>query len=125
MATETEVVKAGLILSELPGHQSRKNVTIVSGQSLKKGDVVGVVTASGKYAIYDNGAGDGTEAAKGVLIGEDVDATGGDKNGVILFQGAEVNSDLLRWGLNDATGITAGKAELAALTPPIILRDGI
>lgn len=122
---DTEVVKAGLILSELPGHQSRKNVTIVSGQSLKVGDVVGKITSGGKYAIYANGASDGTEAAAGVLVGEDVDATSADKAGVILFQGAEVNADLLRWGANDSTGITAGKADLAALTPPILARDGI
>jgi hypothetical protein len=125
MSNETERVYAGLVLSELPGNQSRKNVTIVDNQVLKMGDVVGKITASGKYAIYANGASDGTQAAAGVLIGENVDATDGDKAGVILFQGAEVNKDLLGWGANDATGITNGVADLEALTPPILVRDGV
>lgn len=125
MSSETERVYAGIVLSELPGNQSRKNVTIVSGQSLKRGDVVGKVTASGKYAIYANGASDGTESAAGVLIGEDVDATSADKAGVILFQGAEVNKDLLGWGANDSTGISAGVTDLEALVPPILVRDGV
>jgi len=119
----TERVKAGLLLSEGNGHYSRLNVTIVSGQDLKYGDVVGKVTASGKYAIYANGASDGTEAAVGVLIGSDVDATLGDLPGAILVGNAEVNQDLLGWGANDATGITAGKAELVALG--IKLLDGV
>lgn len=119
----TERVKAGLLLSEAEGHRSRENVTIVSGQDLKYGDVVGKVSGSGKYAIYNNGASDGTEAAVGVLIGGDVDATDGDLPGAILVRDAEVNQDLLGWGANDSTGITAGKAELVALG--ILLRDGV
>jgi hypothetical protein len=119
----TERVKAGLLLSEAPGHRSRENVTIVSGQDLKYGDVVGKITDGGKYKIYANGSSDGSEAAAGVLIGGDVDATDGDLPGAILVADAEVNQDLLGWGANDATGITAGKAELVALG--IKLRDGV
>lgn len=118
----TERVKAGLLLSEAPGDWSRLNVTIASGQDLKYGDVVGKITSGGKYAIYANGASDGTQAAAGILIGSDVDATGGDQPGAILIKNAEVNSDLLGWGANDSTGITAGKADLAALG--ITLLDG-
>lgn len=118
----TERVKAGLLLSEAPGDWSRLNVTIVSGQDLKYGDVVGKVTASGKYAIYANGASDGTQAAAGILIGSDVDATNGDLPGAVLIKNAEVNVDLLGWGANDSTGITAGKADLVALG--ITLLDG-
>lgn len=125
MASETERVKAGIVLSELPGHQSRKNVTIVSGQNLKQGDVVGKITSGGKYKIYANGDSDGSEVAAGVLVGEDVDATSADKAGVILFQGAEVNKDLLGWGANNATGVTNGVTDLEAITPPILVRDGV
>lgn len=119
----TERVFAGLLLSEAEGHQSRENVTIVSGQDLKYGDVVGKVSATGKYAIYANGASDGTQAAAGILIGDDVDASAGDQPGAILVSAAEVNPDLLGWGANDASGITAGKADLVALG--IKLRDGV
>lgn len=119
----TERVKAGLVLSESPGDWSLENVIIASGQDLKYGDVVGKITSGGKYAIYANGASDGTQAAAGILVGSDVDATGGDQPGVILVADAEVNPDLLGWGANDGTGITAGKADLLALG--IKQRDGV
>lgn len=112
----TEVVKAGLILSELPGHQSRENVTIASGQDLAFGTVVGKVTADSTYKAYDDDNNDGSEAAAGVLVGEDVDASGAAKAGVIIVKDAELNPDLLVWAsTNDATDITNGKADLAAL----------
>lgn len=114
--SQTEVVHAGLILSELPGHQSRENVTIVSGQNLKIGTVVGKITSGGKYKAYDDDNNDGSEAAAGILVGEDVDASGGDKKGVIIVKDAEVNPDLLIWAsTNDSGDITAGKTDLAAL----------
>src|SRR5690242_21948 len=112
----TEQVKAGLIISELPGNQSRKNVTIVSGQDLAYGTVVGKITATGKYKAYDDDNSDGSEAAAGILVGDAIDATGGDKAGVIIERDAEVNPDLLVWAsTNDATDITNGKTDLAAL----------
>lgn len=112
----TEQVKAGLILSELDGHQSRENVTIVSGQNLVFGTVVGKITATGKYTAYDDDNSDGSEAAAGVLVGDDVDASGGDKAGAIIVKDAELNPDLLVWAsTNDATDITNGKADLVAL----------
>jgi len=124
MSAVTEKVKAGLILSELPGHQSRENVTIASGQDLAFGTVVGKVTASGKYIAYDDDNSDGSETAAGVLVGGDIDASGGDKAGVIIVKDAELNPDLLVWATtNDATDITNGKADLVTLG--IKLRDGI
>ena len=112
----TEQVKAGLILSELPGHQSRENVVIVSGQDLVFGTVVGKITATGKYCAYDDDNGDGSDAAAGVLVGGDVDASGGDKAGAIIVKDAELNPDLLVFAsTNDATDITNGKADLVAL----------
>ena len=120
----TEQVKAGLILSEADGHQSRENVTIASGQNLVFGTVVGKVTATGKYIAYDDDNSDGSEAAAGVLVGGDVDASGGDKAGAIIVKDAELNPDLLVWAsTNDATDITNGKADLVALG--IKLRSGV
>lgn len=37
---------------------------------------------------------------------------------------AEIVSSQLNWGTSDATGITAGLADLAALNPPIVARTG-
>src|SRR5690348_11606747 len=115
MSIQTESIHdEEFLISEAEGHRSRENVTIVSGQDLAAGAVVGKITGSGKYAIYDNGASDGTEVAAGVLA-RAVDAGSADKDGAIIARDAEVNGDLLDWDDNDGTGITAGKADLASL----------
>jgi hypothetical protein len=112
MATKTEPVHDGeFLISEANGHQSREEITVVSGQNLVAGAVVGKITATGKYKIYDDGAVDGSEAAAGVLFGA-VDAGAADKKGVIIERDAEVNGDLLNWGANNAGGITNGIADL-------------
>ena len=74
---------------EAPQNYSRENVTVLSGQNLAAGTVVGRVTASGKIAVYDNAAGNGTETAIGVLIA-DVDASAADTAGVIIARHAIV-----------------------------------
>ena len=50
-------------------------VVIAAGSGvIVKHTVLGKISASGKYAPYDNGASDGTETAR-VILGHDVDAT--------------------------------------------------
>ena len=68
---------------------SRENVTVKSGQNLAAGTVVGRITASGKIAVYDNAAVDGTQTAVGVLIAA-VDASAADMPGVIIARHAIV-----------------------------------
>ena len=113
MVTETR--KAGeFLISEGNGNISREEVTVVSGQDLVAGELVGKVTASGKYATYDNGAADGTETAAGIIYA-DCDATGGDTLAAIVVRDAEVSSNTLTG--SDANGVT----DLAALN--IIIRS--
>ncbi len=115
MTAFTETVHDGeFLLSEADFTLSRDEITIVSGQNLVAGTVLGKITTGGKYKIYANGDGDGSQVAAGVLLNA-VDATDGDKKGVIINDDAEVKGALLNWGTNDATGITAGTADLLAL----------
>lgn len=109
------------IYSEANGSRSREHVTVVTGQNLAVGDVVGKITASGKYAIYNNAAVDGTEVAAGVLFAA-VDATAADTAGVIIARDAEVNAAELGWNAQAQPAIDAGTVDLAALG--IILRPG-
>tara|TARA_R110002072_G_scaffold298960_1_gene473706 strand:+ start:20895 stop:21266 length:372 start_codon:yes stop_codon:yes gene_type:complete len=109
------------LYSEAAGSRSRDNVTVVTGQNLTAGTVVGIVTASSKYAAYDNAAGDGTEVAAGILA-YDTDATAADVAAVIIGRDAEVNADELNWGAQAQPAIDAGVADLAALG--IIVRAG-
>lgn len=54
-----------------------KAVTLLSGEVRLRGDVMGIVTASGKVILSLVGAGDGSEVIKGIM-GKDTDATAGD-----------------------------------------------
>ena len=115
MTELTEGTHAGeFIYSEANGARSREHVTVVSGQDLAAGDVVGIVTASGKYAIYNNGAADGTETAAGILF-EAVDASAADAAGVIVARDAEVNLDELGWNSQAQGAIDAGVVDLTAI----------
>lgn len=117
MATYTE----GALPLEFLGWEAhpnfcREKVTVVSGTAaMKAGRVIGKVTASGKFAHYNNAATDGTGVASGVLL-YDVDASAADVEAVVLFRGpAIVTADDLGWGANDSTGIAAGITDLAAI----------
>lgn len=115
MATFTEPQRPfEFVLSEAPGTLSRETVTIVAGSTgLIPGLVLGKITASSKYAPYDDDNVDGTETAAGLLL-EAVDATA-DVSAAVLFRLAEVKSAGIKWAAtNDAGDKTAGLADLAA-----------
>ena len=115
MTTKTESLHAGgYVVSEAQGMRSREVVTILSGQNLGAGRVIGKITASGKYRAHDADNTDGSQTAAGVLFGP-VDATAGDTKGVAHVRDCEVNGAELDWGDNDAGQITAGKASLTAI----------
>lgn len=108
--TFTDVSRAGsFLLSEAPGTLSRESITILSGQTLAPGTLLGKITASGKYVAYDEaGADDGRRVAVGVLLYA-CDASDGDTDAVAIVRQAEVAEARL-------TGLDAnGKADLAAL----------
>ena len=95
------------LLSEAPGTLSREEVTILSGETLTAGTVLGKISASGKYVAYDDGATDGSEVAAAILTA-DVDASAGDQLATVIARLAEVDENKLVGA--DANGI----ADLAA-----------
>lgn len=100
MTTLTEEFHdGGFICSEAAGTRSREQVTVLSGEVLKAGQVVAKITASGKYVAWDyaqSAEGDGSTTAAGVLYGA-VDATDGDTAGVIMARDCELNSGEIVW----------------------------
>lgn len=108
MPTMTQGARTGEhIISEANGRRSRETVTIVAGNDLAAGTVLGKITASGKYAPYSDAATDGTEAAACVLYAN-VDASAADKEAVVHERDTEVDEAAL-------TGLDAnGKADLEA-----------
>lgn len=117
MAVLTEGMHDGeFIVSEANGNRSRGIGTVLSGQVLAAGSLLGKVTASGKYKLHTHGASDGSENVAGIIF-NNVDATDGDLTGrTIVFRDAEVTGAGLTYSTgSDEAAITAANEELAAL----------
>jgi len=101
---------------------SREEVTVVSGQNLGTGTVIGIITASGKVSQLAPAAADGSENAAGVLL-LPVDATAGDQPGVTVARHVLCSDKGLVW----PAGIT-GPQKTAAInqlkTLGILVREG-
>ncbi|MAC56931.1 MAG: head decoration protein [Novosphingobium sp.] len=115
MAAITEGMHAGEFIGELAmgiGYHVEQ-ITVLSGENLVAGAVLGKVTASGKYVAFDNaGTDDGRRTAAGILM-DKVDASGGDvTTATALLRGpAMVNKNDLTW----AAGVDTAE-QAAALT---------
>lgn len=92
-----ELVRDKLIAGDFP--IVTESVTIASGASLKRGTVLGIVTASGKCAIVNSALTDGTQSPKYVLL-EDADASAGDRIATVGVTG-EYNANALIFGGTD------------------------
>lgn len=106
----TETLHAGeFIVSEANGTRSREKIVIAAAAAaLPAGQVLGKITASGKYTVYNNGAVDGTEVAAAILYDALADSAA-DQNAAAVVRDAEVDESLL-------TGLDAtGKTDLQAL----------
>ena len=84
-----------------------KGITLVSGQVLQRGTVLGVITANGKYTTALSASSDGSQTPTAILA-EDTDATGADKNTIAYFEGTFVEGALIL-----GTGITIAAARTA------------
>ena len=113
-----------LLKYEAPKLYSRDRVTVVAGQTLPLGAVVGMVTATGKVKQIDPSATDGSQYAAGVLM-QKCDAHLADRDdGLMVARHAIVADHALQW----PTGITtaeqqAAVAQLKALG--VLVRQGV
>lgn len=98
MTTLTEgMYPLEFVVSEASGTRSRETATLVSGQDLDAGTVLGVITASGKLTQFDE---DNTVAGSGTakyILAYPCDASDGDAECVIIARDAEVNGAELVW----------------------------
>jgi hypothetical protein len=107
-----------LLKYELNGNYCRETVTLKAGTSYVLGAVLGKITASGKYRLSPAAevVGDeGAETAVAVLI-EAVDATAGDKTGLVVARGPVILSKaalIFDASVDDATKRAAKHAQLA------------
>jgi len=105
----------GFLVSRELGSYSVDQVTLLTGQKYKAGSVVGKITASGKYTMWNPANSDGSQTVAGILYATK-DATAADKPGVVVNRVAQVNASELVW-FTGATGgnITTGLAGLKAI----------
>lgn len=95
-------------------------ITVVSGQNLLRGTVLGKISVGGKYNKSLSGAGDGSQTPVAVLA-EDCDASAGDKAGVAYFRGDFASTGLI---LGTAHTLASIKAGLRTLNIEIITTQG-
>lgn len=120
LKTDSDIVK-----TEGPNRISRDEVTILTGVGkIVPGQVLGRVTASGKYKLLTPAAADGTEVASKVSL-QYADATSADApRTVVVSRQAEVVAQALVW----PAGITATQKAAALLqleNAGIVARRGV
>lgn len=107
MATYTPPKKLGdLLLVEVAPGWTKDQGTLLAGTDYPLGQVLAKV--AGKYQVLDPAGGAAANEAVAVL-GEHVDATAGDKPGVLIARGAVVDLNELVW----PAGITAPQKTIA------------
>lgn len=74
-----------LIAGDEPSAQAFP-ITLTSGENVVRGELLGRVTADGKYLASLAGAVDGSEVPRAIAAA-DIDATGGDAKGLAYLQG--------------------------------------
>lgn len=73
-----------------------KAITVVSGQKLVRGAVIGKITAGGKYTLSASAAADGSQSPD-LILAEDCDATGADRTALAYIRG-DFNANALTLG---------------------------
>lgn len=73
-----------------------RQVTLISGQDLTRGAVLGKITASGKYTLSLSGSSDGSETPD-LILAEDCDASGGDAV-TVAYERGDFKADQLTLG---------------------------
>lgn len=111
MPTLTETMHEGEFIGELAMGTSFHvdAMTLITGQNLVAGTVIGKITASGKYTILAPAAGTGEQVAAGILV-PNCNATAADVITRSLLRGpAQVNATDLTWpgGITGPQKITA------------------
>ncbi|MDI3489564.1 MAG: hypothetical protein PWP11_841 [Thauera sp.] len=96
-----------------------RKVTIVSGQNLTRGAVLGKITASGKYNLSLSGASDGSQTPD-LILAENCDASSGDKVALAYARG-DFNANALTLGTaHTVASITEGlRAKGITLIPAV------
>lgn len=109
MATATYAPN-DLLVSDVP--VVTRNITILSGQNLLRGAVLGNITASDKYILSLSGASDGSQVPA-LVLATDANASGGDLVAAAYASGAF-----------DSTKLVLGASHTAATVEAAFRKEG-
>ena len=123
-AITNDLTLGDLLKYEEENLYSRDQVTVVNGQNLKLGAVIGRVSATQKVKALDPSATDGSEVAAGVVL-QSIDASAAEKtNGLIVSRQAIVADHALIWpSVITSEEKTAAIAQLEAIG--VLVRQGV
>ena len=123
-AITNDLTLGDLLKYEEENLYSRDQVTVVNGQNLKLGAVIGRVSATQKVKALDPSATDGSEVAAGVVL-QSIDASAAEKtNGLIVSRQAIVADHGLIWpAAITSEEKTAAIAQLEAIG--VLVRQGV
>lgn len=93
-----------------PCHLITRKGTLASGQNLKRGALLGQITAGGKYVLSLAAAANGSEDPVAVLV-HDTDATAADTE-ILFYERGDFNQSAVTFG----TGHTADSTRAALRT---------
>jgi hypothetical protein len=96
-----------------------RKVTIISGQNLVRGAVLGKITASSKYNLSASAASDGSQVPD-LVLAEDCDASAGDKSAMAYSRG-----DFNTVGLTLGAGHTVASITDGLRAKGIVLTAGV
>ena len=96
-----------------------ESITVITGQDLDRGTLLGQITASGKWNKSLSAASDGSQTPRAILAAA-VDASLADKTGAAYVSG-EFNQNQIIYG----TGHTAASVKIALKALSIFLKDTI
>ena len=114
----TQYDPSNLIAGDKPPAKA-EHVTLLDGESVVPGSVLGVVTASGKYVLSLNAATDGSEVAR--AISAVTAAPSGADEEILAYVQGEFNQDRLTFG----TGQTAANTRQDLMDKNIHLVDPV
>jgi hypothetical protein len=116
-ATEGTYTPDNLIADDFP--LVTDTITLISGQNLARGAVLGKITASGKYTLSLSASADGSQTPAVILL-QDTDATSADKKAPVALTGAFNERALVLGTGHTAASIKDGLRDLS-----IFLRSSV
>ncbi len=84
-----------------------KSVTLVSGQNIVRGTVLGIITSGGKYTTSLSAGSNGSQTPKAIAA-EDVDASAGDKTTLVYIAGVFNQNELTLGTAHTIASVTEG-----------------